>query len=271
MTGSRSARIASFAGDAAVEKDDLVAHEEPLELQIQGVSCAVVMRTPGDDEDLAIGFLVSERVIERLADVVSARHCSAVSEPEAEENVMRIVLADGVEAPLERLRRNLYASSSCGICGKATIEAAMACTSRVKEGVEVDASTLYRMPAALRRQQSTFDETGGLHAAGLFGARGDLLLLREDVGRHNAVDKIIGAALRSAVPLERSVLLVSGRVSFEVVQKAATAGISLIAGVSAPTSLAIRFGEALNVTVIGFLRGETMNVYCHARRVRQRT
>lgn len=267
MTGSRPLKVEAFAGDAAASKDDLVAHEEPLEIQIQGVSCAVVMRTPGDDEDLAIGFLISERVIASIDDVVSARHCSAVSDPEAEENVMRIVLRAGVDAPLERLRRNLYASSSCGICGKATIEAAMDSASAVIEGLQIPTGVLYGLPPALRRRQSTFDETGGLHAAGLFDDEGALLVLREDVGRHNAVDKVVGAAVRSGTALGRTVLLVSGRVSFEVVQKAASAGIPLIAGISAPTSLAVRFGEALNVTVVGFLRGQTMNVYSHARRV----
>ncbi len=245
-----------------------MAEEEPLEIQIGGASVAVVMRTPGHDEELALGFLATERVVTGPDDVLSIRHCTTVSEPEAEDNIVRVVLAEHVAPPLERLRRNTYASSSCGICGKATIAAALTEQTAVNDsGLRVDPATLYRLPPAMRAGQAGFAQTGGVHAAGLFDALGALVLLREDVGRHNAVDKVIGARLFARAPLAGHVLLVSGRVSFEIVQKAAAAGIEIVAGISAPTSLAVRYGEELGVTLIGFLRGETMNVYTRPHRV----
>ncbi len=265
---AREISLRAHDRDRSEERRDLVAEEEPLEIQIGGASIAVVMRTPGHDEELALGFLATERVVESADDVVSIRHCSTVSEPEAEDNIVRAVLADHVAPPLERLRRNTYASSSCGICGKATIAAALAEQTAVRDsGVRVDPAVLYGMPSTMRAAQAGFAQTGGVHAAGLFDAVGALAVLREDVGRHNAVDKVIGARLFARAPLAGHVLLVSGRVSFEIVQKAAAAGIEIVAGISAPTSLAVRYGEELGVTVIGFLRGETMNVYACAHRV----
>lgn len=265
---AREVSLRAHAGDRSEARRDLVAEEEPLEIQIGGASIAVVMRTPGHDEELALGFLATERVVSSADDVVSIRHCTTVSEPEAEDNVVRAVLAEHVMPPLERLRRNTYASSSCGICGKATIAAALAEQSAVVDsGVRVEPSVLYGLPATMRAAQAGFAQTGGLHAAGLFDPQGALMVLREDVGRHNAVDKVIGARLFARAPLAGHVLLVSGRVSFEIVQKAAAAGIEIVAGISAPTSLAARYGEELGVTVIGFLRGETMNVYARAHRV----
>ena len=265
---AREISLRAHDRDRSEERRDLVAEEEPLEIQIGGASIAVVMRTPGHDEELALGFLATERVVESADDVVSIRHCSTVSEPEAEDNIVRAVLADHVAPPLERLRRNTYASSSCGICGKATIAAALAEQTAVRDsGVRVDPAVLYGMPSTMRAAQAGFAQTGGVHAAGLFDAVGALAVLREDVGRHNAVDKVIGARLFARAPLAGHVLLVSGRVSFEIVQKAAAAGIEIVAGISAPTSLAVRYGKELGVTVIGFLRGETMNVYACAHRV----
>jgi len=263
----RAARVVRGEGDAASERDDAVAHEEPLELQIQGVPVAVVMRTPGHDEELALGFLLTERVVAGAAEVASIRHCTTARSPEAEGNVVRVVLREGVEPPLERLRRNLYASSSCGVCGKASIENAVGVGGPVAAEPRFAPRVLYGLPNALRAQQAAFASTGGLHAAALFDAEGRLAFVREDVGRHNAVDKLVGAAARAAIPIAEHGLFVSGRVSFELVQKAAAAGIALVAGISAPTSLAVRAGETLGVTVIGFVRGATMNVYSHARRI----
>lgn len=268
MTTTRSTSIVSFVSAARIERNDLVAHEEPLEIRIGGVAIAVVMRTPGHDEDLAIGFLATERVIQSIDDVVSARHCSTVVDPEAEDNVLRVILREGLDPPLERLRRNTYASSSCGICGKATIEAALATAGPIEQSrARAEASVLYGLPTTLRSEQRAFHATGGVHAAGLFDTRGALLCLREDVGRHNAVDKVIGAQLGSHASFDETILVVSGRVSFEIVQKAAAVGVPIVAGISAPTSLAIRYGERLGLTVIGFLRDETMNVYAHAERI----
>jgi FdhD protein len=266
---SQRVTITTFEGPAASRRADLVAHEEPLEIQVQGVSLAVLMRTPGHDEELALGYLTTERVIERADQVLSVRHCATAVTPEAEGNVLRVVLREGVPLPLERLRRSTFVSSSCGMCGKATIEAALHHGPPVRAALEVAAEALYALPAKLRQAQRTFDETGGLHAAALFDAGGAVLLVREDVGRHNAVDKVVGAALRGRLRPEVMGLFVSGRVSFEIVQKAAAFGLPIVAGISAPTSLAARFGEALGVTVIGFLRGRSMNVYAHAGRIGQ--
>jgi FdhD protein len=269
VTAALTARIRSYRDGEARDRADRVAHEAPLEIQVQGVACTVVMRTPGDDPELALGFLVTERVIGAADDVVSLRHCTAVADPESEESVLRVILREGVSLPIERLRRNVYASSSCGLCGKATIEAALACGAPVRAPLRVTPELLYALPDRMRAAQAAFDETGGLHAAGLFSATGELMILREDVGRHNAVDKVVGAALRRGLPLAEHLLLVSGRVGFEIVQKAAAAGLPLLAGLSAPTSLATRFGEALGVTVVGFLRGRAMNVYTHAERIQE--
>jgi FdhD protein len=268
MSGARVRRVVAFSALERRERDDEIAHEEPLEIQLMGAAIAVVMRTPGHDEELGLGFLATERVITSASDVASIRHCSSVADPEAEENVLRIVLRDGIEAPIERLKRSLYASSSCGVCGKATIEIALATGGPIPAGaVRVTPDVLYGLPPVLRGAQRTFEATGGLHAAGLFTPLGELVLVREDVGRHNAVDKVVGAQLLSGAGVGEMILLVSGRVSFEIVQKAAAVGIPIVAGISATTSLAVRYAEALGVTLVGFLRGEKMNVYSHPERI----
>jgi FdhD protein len=248
--------------------EDLVAHEEPLELQLQGISLAVVMRTPGHDEELALGFLLSEGVIHSVDDVVSVYHCTEAS-GEARDNVVRVLLRAGVSFDAERHRRTLFTSSSCGLCGKASIDAVMQVAPPLPlDGPALGADRLYRWPERLRQEQPTFTATGGLHAAGLFD-RLDRVppLVREDVGRHNAVDKVLGAMLRHRRPGGESILLVSGRIGFELVQKAAAARVPILAGLSAPTSLAIRAAEALHLTVVGFLRGQQMNVYSHPERI----
>ncbi|HLV65000.1 MAG TPA: formate dehydrogenase accessory sulfurtransferase FdhD [Polyangiaceae bacterium] len=269
LDGARELTVSvrRYAGATIETALDQVAHEAPLEIQIGGTGIAVVMRTPGHDEELALGFLLSERVIRSPADVVSIHHCTTVPEPEAEGNVIRVVLAEGVAPPLERLRRNTYASSSCGICGKATIAAALEAGGVVCSDRVTRPAALFAMAERLRTAQPGFDLTGGLHAAGLFTVAGELRFAREDVGRHNAVDKVLGAAARAGIPLADHVLFVSGRIGFEIVQKAAACGVPLVAGISAPTSLAVRFGDALGVTVVGFVRGERLNVYSHPDRV----
>jgi FdhD protein len=256
------------AGAERQASQDRVAHEEPLEIQLAGTSLAVVMRTPGHDVELVTGFLVTERVVDSLEQVESVRHCSDAPGPEADGNVVRVTLRAGVRPDLERLRRNLFASSSCGVCGKATLENALSSAPPLSDSMCMRASVLTELPGRLRATQPVFDETGGLHAAGLFDTEGELLVAREDVGRHNAVDKVVGwAARRSLLPLEGKVLLVSGRASFEIVQKALAARIPMVAAVSAPSSLAVTLADAAQIALVGFLRGSGFNAYSHPERV----
>lgn len=256
-----------LAEGAASSSADTVVREEPLEMRVGGVPLAVVMRTPGHDLDLAWGFLVTERIVADVGQVASVRHCTTVEAPEAEDNVMQVTLAPDVEVDLARLRRNLYASSSCGICGKATIENAMATAPAILNGLKVSAELLYGLPDALREQQDVFDRTGGLHAAGLFDEGGACVVVREDVGRHNAVDKVVGWAKRNDVDLARLVLMVSGRVSYEIIQKALAARISVVAAVSAPSSLAIDLAREAGLGLVAFVRGRRLCVYAGADRI----
>ena len=247
---------------------DRVAHEEPLEIQLSGAALAVVMRTPGHDLELVTGFLLTERIVASLVEVESVRHCTEAAGPESADNVVRVTLRPGVRTDLERLRRNLFASSSCGVCGKATLENALATAPPLDDSARIEARVLLALPERLRAAQPAFDETGGLHAAGLFDAAGRLLVAREDVGRHNAVDKVIGWALeRGRLPLRGHVLLVSGRISYEIAAKALTARVPVVAAVSAPSSLAIALAERAHMTLVGFLRGHGFNVYGERSRV----
>jgi FdhD protein len=247
--------------------EDDVTREEPLEIQIGGASVAVVMRTPGNDEELVRGFLVTERVVEIPAQIQRIRHCSTAPIPEAEGNVIQVVLSEDAPLDLARLKRNLFASSSCGICGKATIDNALATAAPIDDAITLDAAVLLTLPDALRASQNVFTQTGGLHAAGLFDERGMPLVVREDVGRHNAVDKVVGWAWERGISLEGRVLMVSGRVSYEIVQKALAARIPIIAAVSAPSSLAIELARAANVTLIGFLRAPRFSIYAGESRI----
>jgi FdhD protein len=247
---------------------DCVAHEEPLEIQLGAASLAVVMRTPGHDVELVTGFLVTERVVDSLADVEAVRHCSETPDPAAADNVVRVTLRPGARVDLDKLRRNLFASSSCGVCGKATLENALAVAKPLDDAARVPASLLLELPAQLRAAQPAFDETGGLHAAGLFDAGGRLLAAREDVGRHNAVDKVIGWAARAGrLPLAGCTLMVSGRASFEIVQKALAARVPIVAAVSAPSSLAVSLADSAGIALVGFLRGRGFNVYTARGRI----
>jgi FdhD protein len=270
-------------GAEPTRRVDALAVEEPLEIRVGGVPFVVTMRTPGNDVELAAGFLVSEGVIARGGDFASAIHCGgpgtggagAAGSTENTYNVLDVTLAPGVEPPALELSRSVYMTSSCGVCGKASIDAVETVSSF---GVGVDAASvdpamLASLPDALRAQQSAFDKTGGLHAAALFDARsGELLVAREDVGRHNAVDKVVGwAVLHDRLPLSGTVLQVSGRASFELVQKAVMAGIPILAAVSAPSSLAVELAAASGLTLVGFVRGSSMNVYSRPERVRAST
>lgn len=257
-----------FEGGQGVAGGDEVAQEEPLELRLGGAPLAVVMRTPGHDRELALGFLVTERVIDSPDVVVSVRHCALTPDADAEDNVLQVVLEEGVGVDLDRLRRNLYASSSCGICGKATIENALASAPPLDDPARFAAGFFAPLPERLRGSQPAFARTGGLHAAGLFEATGRLLVAREDVGRHNAVDKVVGWALEAGrVPLRGCVLLVSGRVSYEIVQKALAARLPVVAGVSAPSSLAVALAAQAGITLVAFLRDGSFNVYARDDRI----
>ncbi len=262
-------------GGEAVRRPDTLAVEEPLEIRVAGVPLAVTMRTPGHDVELAAGFLVSEGVLSRGDQFASAIHCGGPGTGGTDGNtynVLDLTLAPGVHPPSADLARNFYTTSSCGTCGKASIEAIETISTYdvAADAASVSAATLAALPDALRAQQAAFDKTGGLHAAGLFDAEtGELLVLREDVGRHNAVDKIVGwAVLHDRLPLRGTVLLVSGRASFELAQKAVMAGVPILAAVSAPSSLAVELATASGLTLVGFLRGPSMNAYARADRIR---
>ena len=252
------------------EQPDRLVTEEPMEIRVQGPGQAaapvtVTMRTPGHDFELAVGFCISEHVVERSEDVASVAYCLRGDAPQ-EYNVVTVTTRTPVD--LEAHRRNFVSNASCGLCGKTTLDQVEAACPVVTSGLRVPASALTAMPAALRSGQAVFDATGGVHASGCFTPGGDLRVVREDVGRHNAIDKVIGwAALAGALPLSDTVCIVSGRVSFEIVQKAAMAGIPVVGAVSAPSSLAVQTADRLGVTVVGFLRGERFNVYSHTERV----
>ena len=266
----RTARVAMLrCEDArAIEREDAVVREEPLEIRVGGAPLAVVMRTPGDDEELALGFLVSERVVRSADDVVSVRHSPQLADPDAEDNAIQVVLVAGVEVDLDALRRNLYASASCGICGKVTLDNVLREAPALDDASRFPAAFFYDLPRRLAGEQPVFSRTGGLHAAALFDADRSLLVAREDVGRHNAVDKVIGWALRRArFPLGGHVLLVSGRISYEIAQKALVARLPVLAAVSAPSSLAVDLAERSGMALVGFLRGTTLNVYGRRERV----
>jgi FdhD protein len=264
-------RVLRIRGDVVDERPDALAAEEPMEIRVNGRALTVTMRTPGSDFDLAVGFLVSEGVIHAAEDVVAVRYCAgATAEGGNTYNVVDVQLAASVPAPDASLERNFYTTSSCGLCGKASLDAVRTSSqwSVADDPLQVTAEVVAALPDRLRAAQKVFDSTGGLHAAGLFAATGELLTLREDIGRHNAVDKVIGDRLLAGLlPLRESILMVSGRASFELVQKAVMAGIPMLAAVSAPSSLAVDLAEDNGLTLVGFLRGDSMNVYSRPDRL----
>ena len=272
VTRSRIVRVENCR--AGEPREDLLAVEEPLEIQLgyerKGwrvhKSVSVTMRTPGADRELAAGFLFTEGILQDAGQIAEVRRSAD------DENVMRVELADGVAVDLGRLERHFYTASSCGVCGKASI-AALNLSSRQPRpaaGPVFDADAIHRFPDTLRATQAVFDQTGGLHAAALFDAAGTLDDLREDVGRHNAVDKLIGAQLLAGkpLPLRERGLFVSGRASFELVQKALAAGLPLLAAVGAPSSLAVELAQAHGMTLLGFVRNGRFNLYTGEKRVR---
>jgi FdhD protein len=267
---STRARVTVVNDGVRSERTDTLATEEPLEIRVQGpgqemVQVAVTMRTPGGDFELACGFLFTEGLI-APGEVRRVAYCDNLPGEEQRYNVVSVTL----ERPFddERLRRNFYANSSCGVCGKAALEDIEVRCEPVAPGPEVDLGLLVSLPDRLREAQTVFERTGGLHAAGLFSPDGELLGVREDVGRHNAVDKVIGERyLAGRVPASDTILQVSGRASFEIVQKAAVAGIPIVSAVSAPSSLAVEAADRFGMTLVGFVRDGRANVYTHPERV----
>jgi FdhD protein len=266
MSETRPAQIWKYADAAFNEAADDVACEEPLEIRVRGRAVSVTMRSPGHDAELAAGFLLTEGVVRERADILDIRPCDR-DDPEA-ENKLNVLLAPLVHVDFDRLTRHVFASSSCGVCGKATIDSVRQQLPSIAATVTIDAATLLSLPALMRSAQLAFERTGGLHAAALFDAAGKLIILREDVGRHNATDKVIGHALLQNLPLDEAVLLVSGRSSFEIMQKALAARIPIVAAVSAPSSLAVAFARDSGQTLVGFLRDRRMNVYAHPERIK---
>ncbi|MBK8561870.1 MAG: formate dehydrogenase accessory sulfurtransferase FdhD [Saprospiraceae bacterium] len=276
-TGIAKTEITRVTGRVASPLNDYLVVEEPLEIRL-GFSkngarhqkpISVTMRTPGHDEELALGFLFTEGII-KSNEQISAFSRPTVRWKEARENVLLVELHDDVVVDLGRLERNFYTSSSCGVCGKASIEAV-----RVQGQWEhheplplLQADVLHTLPSALAQEQSIFDCTGGLHGAALFDANGQLLLSREDVGRHNALDKLIGIAMQqNLLPLNNKIVLVSGRAGFELVQKSALAGVAVLAAVGAPTSLSVALADEAGMTLVGFLRNGQFNVYTYPERI----
>lgn len=259
-----TARILRWDGERACERIDELAEEEPLEIRVGGRAISVTMRTPGDDVELTAGFLLTEGILHRPEDLVSVKSCAY----DQEQSVVDAILAPGVRVNFAGLTRHFLTSSSCGLCGKAAIESVRRQFNPVQSSVRIVPEVLTALPEAMREAQAAFEKTGGLHAAALFDPAGRLIALREDVGRHNAVDKLIGhGLLHGLFPLDHHLLLVSGRASFEIMQKALAARIPVVAAVSAPSSLAVQFAEESGQTLVGFLRDRRMNVYAHPDRI----
>jgi len=270
-------QVVKVTGAEGLIFPDVLAVEEPLEIRldyglpgerkVQNIS--VTMRTPGQDDELATGFLFTENIIKNKEDIASVEYCF-IACAENKENVIQVSLREGVEPELRNTERNFYTTSSCGVCGKGSI-GALRTVSAVKQKDDkffINPEILYGLPDTLQQHQQVFADTGGLHASALFDKNGELLLAREDVGRHNALDKLIGASIAKGwLPLGQNILLLSGRASFELVQKAIMAGINIIASVGAPSSLAVELAEEFNITLAGFLRNQRFNIYTGAHRL----
>ncbi len=264
---SRAIEVTRVRGGVRDTRRDHAATEEPMEVRIHGKPFAVIMRTPGRDHDLAAGFLLSEQIVRGSDEISLIRHCTDPKTPDL-KNVVDVTLQG--ELPLERIRerRQVVTSSSCGLCGRLTLDSLHAEVPPIESTWQVAGESILDWPKRLRAAQAAFDRTGGMHAAGLFDAAGELLEVAEDVGRHNAVDKVVGRMLlRERLPLSSCGLAVSGRASFEIVQKALLAGIPVVAAVSAPTSLAIELAEESGITLLGFVRDGGYNIYSHSQRV----
>lgn len=273
MKPATNISIVRLNGDNAVNENDWVASEEPLEIRLKfhsasGItvkSISVTMRTPGQDKELAIGFLYTEGIIHAATDVIDVAFADAKN-----KNVIIVSLQPHCRPDISKLERNFYTTSSCGVCGKSSIEAVRTTCNILdtKDNITFSPTLLYSLPDKLRKQQSVFESTGGLHACAIFSLEGELLELHEDAGRHNALDKLIGSSLLAeSLPLNEHILLLSGRTSFELVQKAVMAGIKIIASVGAPSSLAVQMADEWGITLVGFLRNERCNIYTGAQRI----
>jgi len=273
----RLVTVVRVRGGARRSDEDRAAAEEPLEIRLHDRPFAVIMRTPGADRELAAGFLLAERIVRAADELGTIAHCTGQDGPAQAgrfgraSNVVNVTLANGSRERVERLlaeRRQVTTNSSCGLCGRQTIESLAADVEPIRSAWTIQAAHISTLPDRLRARQAVFDDTGGLHAAGLFARDGTLVHVAEDVGRHNAVDKIVGRMLmREELPLADHLLCVSGRTSFEIVQKAVIAGIPVVAAVSAPSSLAIELAQDLGVTLVGFVRGDGFNIYAHPERI----
>jgi len=251
-------------GHEITEISDELAQEEPLEIRARGHAISITMRTPGHDAELAAGFLLSEGIIHGSKDVLRIEPC----DQNEEGNILNVILSPEIHLDLQRLTRHVFASSSCGICGKATIESVRGHFPPIDSDMKMESDLIFTLADKMRKSQATFDRTGGLHAAALFDQHGNLLVVREDVGRHNAVDKVLGfAILNNHWPLDRHLLLVSGRSSFEIMQKALAGRVPIVAAISAPSSLAVEFAIDSGQTLIGFLRDQRMNLYANPWRI----
>jgi FdhD protein len=266
---ARPVEIATYRDGELIDgQRDEVAVEEPLELRIEGRNIAVVMRTPGNDRELAAGFLVTEGIVGHASEIFEITQCLTSGNAGENRNVVEVTLKNPGSVDFTKLTRHVFSSSSCGVCGKASIDAVRQQFAPITSTRRISAALLPALPDALSAAQETFKKTGGLHACALFDWNGKLIALREDVGRHNALDKLIGhALLQNHLPLSENILLLSGRVSFEMMQKALAAGIPVVAAISAPSSLAVEFARENNQTLIGFLRGNKMNIYAGAERI----
>jgi len=279
MSGSSQAiDISKVNGDRRFTCEDVVAVEEPLEIQLSASaselaaarSVSITMRTPGHDVELALGFLYTEAIISHAGQVVGADYSGPADEISGARNVMRVELRPDVEVDLDRLQRHFYTTSSCGVCGKSSLEAlrVTGCESLRDKGMTYSHELVLGLPDRLLQQQQLFSETGGLHAAAVFDKEGSIICVREDVGRHNAVDKVIGCLLQNnRLPANDLGLLVSGRASFELMQKALVAGLPTLAAVSAPSSLAVALANEYGMTLIGFLRNGKFNIYAGEERI----
>ena len=261
---SSPARIWKVGPNNRQQLNDELAVEEPLQIEIDGHPWLTTMRTPGDDQELALGLMLAEGIIQHLDDIVDLSSCPE----DVNGNLIRVILAARCRFDAQHQSRASYVNSSCGVCGKTSIEELQTLFSPITDQIKFDVAVISKLTGQLAQHQATFQKTGGLHGAALFNLNGDLQIIREDVGRHNAVDKVIGnALLLNRLPLRQSILLVSGRVAFEIIHKALAAGIPVIAAISAPTSLAVNFAKQNNQTLIGFLRGEQMNIYSGVHRL----
>ena len=269
LAPTRVVSVTRVASGVVSRTSDVAAAEEPLDIRLHGRSFAVIMRTPGEDRALAAGFLLSERIIHSADDIGAIEHCRHPDETKA-HHVVDVYLVGDAAARVPRLleaRRQFIANSSCGVCGRATIDELAADIAPLAAGAAVHVDMIRGLPDRLRARQTTFEETGGLHGAALFAADGTLIASAEDVGRHNAVDKVFGSLIITGRSLTSTVLMVSGRVSFEIVQKAWLAEVPVVAAVSAPTSLAVELAEQAGISLLGFVRGASLNIYSHDARI----